>query len=171
VLATRRAARGVVERLSEIWNEPAAVLLDFDGVEAVTSPFLDEVLKAIHAELAHGESSLVAAGGMNDDAYETLKMVLERNSRALTYREDDHYDLVTSVLHLAETYDVAKGFQREFTTPELAAALQLSVTGTNQRLKQLNAAGAVGRVRDPDAEHGKRYLYFAMSAATTVTAP
>jgi hypothetical protein len=166
VLATRRAARAVVERLSGIWAEPAAVLLDFEGVEAVTSPFLDEVLKAIHGELSHGESSLVAAGGMNEDAYETLKMVLDRNRRALTYREDDHYDLVTSVPHLAETYDVAKGFSHKFTTPELAEALNLSVPGTNQRLKQLSEAGAVGRVRDPSAEHGKRYLYFAMSAAT-----
>ena len=167
VLATRRAARQVVAEFSGIWSEPAAILLDFEGVEAVTSPFLDEVLKAIQGELARRESSLVAAGGMNEDAYETLKMVLDRDHRSLTYRENDDYDLVTSVPHLAETYDAAKSIAPFFTTPQLAERLHLSVTGTNQRLKQLGEVGAVGRVPDPEAERGRRYLYFVMPTALT----
>jgi hypothetical protein len=164
VLATRRAARAVVARLEDLCREPVALDLSFADVEAVTSPFLDEILKAVQSEMARHESSLVSASEMNEDAYETLKMVLDRDHRALTYRQEDHYELVTSTPHLAETYEAAKGLGT-FTTPDLAGALDLTVTAANQRLKALSEAGAVGRRPDSQAERGRRYLYFVMPTA------
>jgi DNA-binding MarR family transcriptional regulator len=164
VLATRRAARDVVSHLEGLFDEPVALELSFADVEAVTSPFLDEILKAVQSEMARHESSLVSASEMNEDAYETLKMVLDRDHRALTYRQKDHYELVTSTPHLAETYEAAQGFGT-FTTPDLAGTLGLTVTAANQRLKTLSEAGAVGRRPDANAERGRRYLYFVMPAA------
>ena len=164
VLATRRAARDVIAHLEGLFTGSVALDLDFSGVEAVTSPFLDEILKAVQSEMSRNESSLVSASAMNEDAYETLKMVLDRDHRALTYRQADGYELVTSAPHLAETYEAAKGFVT-FTTPDLAETLGLTVTAANQRLKALGEAGAVGRRPDIDAGRGRRYLYFVLPAA------
>lgn len=138
--------------------------LDFADVEAVTPPFLDELFKELYAELEANEGSLVLARGMNEDVFETTKMVLDRKNRSLVYCNEDNVDLLTEIPNLAETFEAAKALPNPFKAGDLADALKIGISNTNQRLSALSKVGAVSRERDPEAERGLRYLYLIVGA-------
>jgi hypothetical protein len=164
VLATRRAGRDLGHRVQEIWEDGSALDLDFGGVLAVTPPFLDELFRAVRAELDRSEGSVVYASAMNEDVFETAKMVLERDKSALVYLDDGQARLITEDVNLTTTFERAAGMKMPFTAPQLAEGMELTLQNANQRLNALRRVGAVAREKDPDVDRGRRFLYLVASA-------
>lgn len=160
VLATREKGQRVARHLGELVREPAHLLLDLAEVEVVTPPFLDELLGELQRVLQrhrdHGGFAI--AVNLNEDVRETFEMVLERRRHALAYWHEDQLGLLGGNPHLARTLREARQLG-EFTAPELAERLALKLSNANQRLSALQAAGAVSRERDLDAERGIRFRY------------
>jgi hypothetical protein len=163
VLATRQqgaAARALLrERMAD---EPAHLIINFTGVDAVAPPFIDELLEEVYATLRRFRDSgmLLIVFGANEDDRETIKLVLERDDRpGLAYIDKGHAELLSDSPQLVETLRAARQLGRTFTAPQLGEVLNLKLPAVNHRLARLHAAGAIGRRRDDAAERGIRYLY------------
>jgi hypothetical protein len=162
VLATRHAGRLVAAHLSELIQDQPSIVLNFKDVDAVTPPFLDEILRVVRGALStERDQRVVVVTQLDPDVRETLQLVLDSYKVSLAELHDDgRVQLLTSVPHLAETLDAAQDLGTDyFTAPQLAERLALKLPNTNQRLSQLVQAGAVAREPDPTAERGKRYRY------------
>ena len=61
----------------ELFDDRGDVILDFDDVDAVTPPFVQELLDAVQS-VVRDDGSAVVTANMNEDVAETLAMVLER---------------------------------------------------------------------------------------------
>jgi hypothetical protein len=164
VLATRRAGRDLAHDLQDRWQGAFAVDLDFEGVVAVTPPFLDELFKAIRSELDSHDGSVVYASNMNEDVHETAKMILGRDRSALVYLHEGEVALITEDEMLADTFTRAVSMQMPFTAPDLAEGLDLTLQNANSRLNTLRRFGAVARRKDPAVQRGRRFLYLAASS-------
>jgi DNA-binding MarR family transcriptional regulator len=167
VLVTRNAGRQVAAHLGELFHGDTSLVLDFAGVEAVTPPFLDELLRLLRAEMAaEREGRVVVLTNLVEDVRETIELVLARHKLSLAELREARVHLLTSVPYLAETLEAAQALGTPyFTAPQLATRLALKLPNANQRLGQLVQAGAIARERDPDAERGKRYRYRAAPQA------
>jgi hypothetical protein len=160
VLATRNVGRKVAAHLRDRLETGDDIVLSFRGVEAVTPPFLDEVLRTLQPVLAGSdERPAVVTSGMNADVKETIGFVAERNKLALAELKNQRLELLGADQFLRETLDAAQQLGQSFTAPELAAKLSLTLPNVNQRLGALTASGVVARRRDPTAKRGKRYVY------------
>jgi DNA-binding transcriptional ArsR family regulator len=162
VLATRDRGRALADRLRTLAEEPGDIILDFEGVEAATPPFLQEVIDALH-DVIYRESDtgrIVFAVNMNDDLAESMTFVLNRRKAALLYRSGDILELLGESSQLAETLRQAQQL-RSFTAPELAEKLAINPSTANKRLEKLLEAGAVRRERDTEATRGIRHIYHA----------
>jgi DNA-binding MarR family transcriptional regulator len=161
VLATRDQGRRVAANIRESTEEAVHLLVDFEGVEVVAPPFVDELLNELYrvVQRHRDEGVIVVALNIDDDNLETLKMVIGATERpGLAVKEDDGVFLATQSPHLAETLERAQEL-RIFTAPKLAEVMELKLPNLNQRLARLVEAGALARRRDKEAAHGKRYLY------------
>lgn len=163
VLASRRRGRDVAEHLRELGDEPTDIILDFQGVEASTPPFLQELLDAVQAIIGRDPDwgRLVIAANLNEDIAETLALVLERRKATLAYRVGDQVELLKAAPHLAETLREAQKL-KSFTVNDLAEQLDLKPTAVHQRLRALLASGAVAR-EEGDAHHGRSHRYRAVT--------
>lgn len=164
VLASRRRGREVAEHLRELADDQVDVILDFDGVEASTPPFLQELLDAVQGVIGRDPDwgRLVVAANLNEDIAETLALVLERRKTTLAYRVGDQVELLKAAPHLAETLREAQKL-RSFTVNDLAEQLDLKPTAVHQRLRALLASGAVAR-EDGEAHHGRGHRYRAATS-------
>jgi hypothetical protein len=165
VLATRDQGRRVATMIRERTDDAVPVVVDFEDVEVVAPPFLDELLNELYrvVQRHRNEGVVVVALNIDDDNLETLRMVIGSAERpGLAVKEDDGVYLATQTPHLAETLAKAQEL-RVFTAPKLAEAMDLKLPNVNQRLARLVEAGALARRRDLEAVHGKRYLYLAPS--------
>ncbi len=172
VLATRNVGRKVAAHLRELIESQPSIVLNFLDVEAVTPPFLDEILRVVRAEFAvERDGRVIVVTNLDDDVRETLQLLLDRHRLSLAELRGGRVELLTSVPYLAETLQAAQDLGTEyFTAPQLAQRLALKLPNTNQRLGQLVQAGAVARQRDPDAERGKRYRYSTPQADALIPA-
>lgn len=161
VLATRNVGDKVAAHLSRLIKQQPSFVLNFKGVEAVTPPFLDELLRVVRGALStEHEGRVIVVTQLDDDVRETLQLVLERYKLSLAELRDGRVELLTSTPHLADTLAAAQDLGTEyFTAPQLAERLALKLPNANQRLGQLVQAGAIAREPDPSAEHGRRYRY------------
>lgn len=159
VLANRRRGREVAGHLRELAESRQDIVLDFDEVDAVTPPFVQELLDAVQSAV-RDDGRLVVAANMNDDVEETLSFVLERRKATLAHRRGEEVELINEVApHLGDLLREAQGLRRPFTVSELAEQLGVPENTLNGRLKPLLAFGAAARERDADAPRGIRYLY------------
>jgi hypothetical protein len=160
VLSTRDRGRETSEQLVRIADRPGDVILDFEGVEVATPPFLQELTNGIQSIIqTHPDTGrIVVVANMNDDLYETFGFVLARRKRALAYRRGERVELLEGKPHLAQTLDEAQRL-RSFTAPQLAARLKIKDDTASQRLRKLLETGAVVRELDTDARQGVRHLY------------
>lgn len=162
LLATRDRGRELADRLRILTEEPGDIILDFEGVEAATPPFLQEVIDALHDVIyrASDTGRIVFAANLNDDLAETMAFVLNRRKTALLYRSGKMLELLGESAHLAETLAQAQKL-KSFTAPELAERLDIRPSTANKRLEKLLEAGAVRRERDSSAPRGIRHIYHA----------
>lgn len=162
ILATRHAGREVAAHLSVLIQDQPSIVLNFKDVDAVTPPFLDEILRVVRGALStERDRRVVVVTELDADVRETLQLVLDSYKLSLAeLRDDGRVQLLTSIPHLAETLDAAQDLGTDyFTAPQLAERLALKLPNTNQRLNQLVQAGAISREPDPTAGRGKRYRY------------
>ncbi len=139
-------------------------MLDFGGVEVVSPVFAQELLGAVSELLDRTDGGrLVVASCLNEDVADALLLVLERRKRTLAYQHGDEIELLADSPHLIGTLREAQRLG-EFTVQRLSQELQLKDSAVSQRLRALQAAGAVARDRDPAAQHGKRHLYRAATS-------
>jgi DNA-binding transcriptional ArsR family regulator len=163
VLANRGRGREVAERLRVLSEERHDLILDFEGVEAVTPPFIQELLGAIQFVGARQGGRLVLATNMNEDVAETFVLVLERRKQTLAYRRGDTVELLNELApHLAEILREAQRLRR-FTVTELAEQLDVKPNTLHGRLRPLLESGAIARERDADAQRGIRHRYRVVS--------
>ena len=159
VLATRRRGRQAAERFRELSDQHHDLILDFRDVEAVTPPFAEELLVAVHSVADGKEGRLVVATNMNEDVAETLTLVLERRKQTLAYRHGDTVELLNELApHLTEILREAQRL-RHFTVTELAERLKIEPNTLHGRLRRLLESGVVARERDADARRGIRHRY------------
>lgn len=162
ILATRDSGRVVAAAISEHTDEPVSFILDFADLGAVGPPALDEILTALEAHLRrHRDNNVtVLAMHLEEPNRATLELVVENGPwPGIAHRSGKGIELLGARPQLIETLEAAKALG-PFTAPQLAEHLDLKLPNTNQRLKLLLQAGAVGRVPDNSAEHGTRYEYF-----------
>lgn len=158
VLATRPKGRKAGAEAAESLSSSGRLLLNFHGVEVASPPFLDEVLKAVRAELLSGEKRWLLVTGCNEDVQESLEMVLQRHKMALGSLDGSQVELLGGTPQLKETLRAAQEMQ-EFTAPDLAEHLRLKLPALHQRLNALLEAGVLAKQNDPTATRGKRGMY------------
>src|SRR4051794_40024541 len=98
ILATRGQGVKARELLRDRMEEPATLILNFTGVDAVAPPFLDELLEELYATLRrHRDVGMLALVlGANEDDRETMKMVLEMEQwPGLAYVDGRSVDLLS----------------------------------------------------------------------------
>jgi DNA-binding MarR family transcriptional regulator len=164
VLANRRRGREAADRLRDLAQGGQDIVLDFEGVEAVTPPFVQELLDAMQAVLAGDRDSgrLAIVANPNEDVIETFSLVLERRKKTLAYRIGDRTELLYETApHLLELLREAQKL-RTFTASDLADRLDVRPNTVHQRLKPLLESGAIGRERDREAKRGVRHVYRAV---------
>jgi DNA-binding MarR family transcriptional regulator len=167
ILSTRERGKRLAAQLRAIADEPGDIILDFNGVEAATPPFLQEVIDAIHGVVlqslqSHNAGRILLAANMNEDLAETMSFVLNRRKQTLLYRVGKQLELLGETPHLAETLREAQAL-KSFTAPELAQKLDIEPSTVNKRLEKLLEAGAVRRERDATARRGVRHVYHVAS--------
>jgi len=159
VLASRDTGRTIGAALADALRE-SSLLLDFTGVEVVTPPFLDEVLRAVHGSLSRQEPTRVLiVSGLNEDVRETLAIVLERAHMMLGSLDEDQLELLGGPEHLRTTLTEAASLGHPFDAPAIAERLKLKLPNVNARLTALVKAGVLVRERDPHAGRGIKYTY------------
>lgn len=163
VLANRRRGREVAERLRDLSERHQDLILDFEDVEAVTPPFIQELLGAIQSVADREDGRLVLATNMNEDVVETFALVLERRKQTLAYRRGDSVELLNKLApHLVEILREAQHLRR-FTVTDLAEKLEVKLNTLHGRLKPLLESGAIARERDAEAQRGIRHRYRVVS--------
>lgn len=164
VLASRRRGREAAEQLRELSEQqPSDLILDFKDVEAVTPPFLQELLDAVQSTISRGDHGrLVVVANLNDDVAETLALVLERRKQTLAFRRGNSVELLKPDNHLVETLREAQSLKR-FTAGDLAERLEINTTAAHQRLQPLLAAGVVARDFGAPAKGRRSRVFRAVS--------
>lgn len=161
ILTSRESGRAVADAVRLHTEDPKSFILDFDGVDAIGPLALDEVLTAVghHLRLHRDDNVTALVTNLTEANRAILEMVLERGSwPGLAHRTHGQTELLGARPQLQETLRAVQELG-PFTAPELADRLEMKLPNTNQRLKLLLQAGAVGRVRDETAEHGTRFAY------------
>jgi len=160
VLSTRTRGRRSADQLRAVADEPGDLIVDFEGVEVASPPFLQEIVDAaqaiVHRDKATGRIVLFAR--MNADVGETMSYVVAKRKLTVAYREGDQIELLEGKPHLVQTLRAAQQL-RSFTAPELATELKIENDTATQRLRKLLKTGALVREPDPEARQGIRHLY------------
>jgi DNA-binding MarR family transcriptional regulator len=168
VLGTRTLGREVAERLRErVGDGRADLFVDFTGVQVASSPFLDEVARALRAWNVDHPDRFVVLINLNEDVEDTLTLVLERLNMMLVTSEKGTLKLIGGKAHLTTTLKAAQELE-VFTAAELAAQLELKLPNLHQRLITLQEAGAV--VRTPVAGKLQRPVVFQTPSADELAA-
>jgi DNA-binding MarR family transcriptional regulator len=158
VLATRPKGREAGRAVADQFAKSAGLLLSFNAIDVASPPFLDEVVRALRAQLTADTEGWLLVTGTNEDVRESLELVLERHKLALAALDGEQVALLGGSAHLADTLAEAQRMGT-FTAPDLADRLRLKLPALHQRLNALLDAGALERTADSSARHGKRGLY------------
>jgi hypothetical protein len=161
-LAFRSRAREVRQDLEElIANERAdTLIIDFEGVEAMTISFTDEFLGKFQSGTDRTHDGMtVMVTGLNEETQEAIQIALERRKTFVAADIEGAPRLLGGEEFLSETYRVCRELG-EFRAADLAARLGITPQNANNRLTRLIAAGAVQRVRSSGLDRGgKEFAY------------
>jgi STAS-like domain of unknown function (DUF4325) len=165
-LATRDAgatANNLLEDVARHQPPNSCIVIDFDGVKAMTFSFADEFIGRFLASRTTEDLSPfgVVVTGLDGDTPETLRLVLQRRSQVIVERTDTGSELLTDDDLLSTSYEVALDLG-EFRAIELADRLAITPSNANNRLKRLTSCGAVLRTRISSERGGKEFVYRAV---------
>ena len=159
VLGTRSLGVEIARDLRE--SDPArpGLIVDFQGIRVASSPVLDEIAITLRSLIADHPERFVLLANLNEDLADTLGLVVDRRGIVLTtVGPKGKLETIGGSRQLDETLAAAEELGT-FTAPELAERLELKLPNLHQRLKQLEAAGALTRADDPSAQRGKRLVF------------
>jgi hypothetical protein len=158
-LGTRALGAEIAAELRSADPRSGTLTVDFEGIRIASSPVLDEIAITLRALIRDFPERHVLLTHLNDDLKDTLELVVRRRDIALTVFEDDgNLRLIGGSKQLNETLAAAEKLGA-FTAPQLAERLKVKLPNLHQRLKQLEAAGALTEADDPTAERGRRLLF------------
>lgn len=160
-LSTREAGEKAAEEFARLTRTPGDVILDFEGVDAATPPFLQEILHAVSKLISENQDTgrIVLAANFNEDLAATMRYVATNAKRGVVYVHGGKLDLMKERPHLAEVLQEAQHLKPFFTAPELAEKLDIKPNAATQRLRTLIEIGGAVRAPDPTAERGVRHVY------------
>ncbi len=159
VLGTRSLGTEIARALRE--SDPArpGLIVDFQDIRVASSPVLDEIAITLRSLITDHPDRFVLLANLNEDLLDTLELVVKRRDIILaTLGPSGELETVGGSHQLDETLAAAEELGT-FTAPELAGRLELKLPNLHQRLKQLEAAGALTRSDDPSAQRGRRLLF------------
>ncbi len=170
VLGTRSLGTKIARELRESDSTRPGLIVDFSDIRVASSPVLDEIAIAMRSLASDHAYDYVLLANLNEDLLDTLELVVKRRDIVLTaLGQDGTLETVGGSHQLEETLAAAEELGT-FTAPELAERLELKLPNLHQRLKQLEAAGALSRSDDPSAERGRRLLFAAPPESQTAGA-
>lgn len=161
--AIRTLGREARDRLEDLLASRAVtdLTIDFAGVEAMSFSFVDEFLGKFVTSYNFATNDLaVKVAGLNDDNLYAVKVCLERRETQAVALVDDRLELVGFVnAVLTKTFDQAAELGT-FKANDIAAALSLTPSNANNRLKKLTLIGALRKAQTPDPTRGgKEFVY------------
>lgn len=168
--ATRSVAAELRISLSEALaqvRDDGLLEVDFDGVEALTVSFADELVAKLAAERrAYGPEDLfLLISSATEEVAETIEVALERRGLFIVHKtREGSSELLAAPDHLKQTFSVAVELGR-FNARELADRMGLKPPAANNRIKALAEAGALVRAREAPARGGRQYSYQVAMAA------
>jgi hypothetical protein len=152
-------ARWDIERRLATSCDDEALVMDFEGVRAVTVPFVEECVGKLLAgrAISYYDDHPVLAINANDDVRDTVAVALANRRLALLHASGPPMllggdDILNSTLRVAWP-------MQHFTANEVADRLGISAQAANNRLKALVARGALHRALTVPAGGGKEFAY------------
>lgn len=174
-LTTRDLAKRTLRDLQDQTPEDVnTVIIDFNGVVAMTISFADEFLGEYFNTLAGRDTlpSAVALTGLHEELRETIAICLERRDLTAVEAQYDGLTLLAASNVIAETFELAQRLAREvgyFTAVNVASQLSISAPNANNRLKKLVGARALIRQQGVAERGGKEFSYALPHLQATVT--
>jgi hypothetical protein len=163
VLASREdavTARGDIERRVADLSNPTAVVLDFEGVRAITTTFADECIARLLGSRLAGfdEDHPLLVVRATDEVRHTLDTTLRARRLLLLVLGPNGPEVLGGDELLTQTMATAFALRR-FSVLELAEQLNLTPQAANNRLSYLVRAGALARARVVPARGGREFVY------------
>lgn len=174
VLASRDTAvtaRSGIEREIAAQRPGEPIVLDFDGVAAISVTFADECVgRLLSSRLAgYDEDHPILALNANEGVRDTLDAALRARRLALLSFGDHGPELLGGDEVLLDTLMEAVRLQR-FTVGEIAQRLQLTPQAANNRLAHLVRSGALSRARIIPSRGGREFRYEVPAAPDRIRA-
>jgi hypothetical protein len=162
VLDTRSGGaqtRWEIERAIASSGEGDALVLDFEGVRAITVPFAEECIGWLLAgrTMSHYDNHPVLAVNANEDVRRTLTVTLANQRLALLHATEPP-ELLGGDEVLNNTLAIAWKLQR-FSASQIASRLAVTPQAANNRLKALVSRGALTRTLVIPPGGGKEFVY------------
>jgi hypothetical protein len=163
VLASRETAvkaRLQIEQQIATEFEPTAVVLNFQGVRAVTTTFVDECIARLIASRLAGfdQDHPLLVVNADDEVRHTVDTTLRARRLLVLALGSEGPEVLGGDEFLSQTMGVAFDLRR-FSVLELAARLSLTPQAANNRLSYLVRSGALARARVIPSRGGKEFVY------------
>jgi hypothetical protein len=174
-LTTRDLGRRTLRDLQDKTSGGAdTVVIDFDGVIAMTISFADEFLGEYYSTLAGRDTlpAVVALTGLHEELRETVAICLERRDLIAVEAQHGTSTLLAASNVITETFELAQELARKvgvFTAMNVASQLNISAPNANNRLKKLVSARALIRQQGVAERGGKEFLYVLPNLQTAAT--
>lgn len=164
-LTTRDLAKRTLRDLQdETLGSAETVIIDFDGVVAMTISFADEFLGEYYSALASRDTlpAVVALTGLHEELRETIDICLQRRDLIAAEEQLGTITLLAASNVITETFELAQKLARKagsFTAMNVASQLNISAPNANNRLKKLVGARALIRQQGVAERGGKEFSY------------
>ncbi|MBL7261580.1 STAS-like domain-containing protein [Paractinoplanes lichenicola] len=164
-LTTRDLAKRTLRDLQDETPENTeTVIIDFDGVVAMTISFADEFLGEYYSALAGRDAlpAVVALTGLHEELRETIDICLQRRDLIAAEERLGAVTLLAASNVITETFELAQELARRvgaFTAMNAASQLNISAPNANNRLKKLVSARALIRQHGVAERGGKEFTY------------
>ncbi len=164
-LTTRDLAKRTLRDLQDQTPGGAdTVIINFDGVVAMTISFADEFLGEYYSTLAGRDTlpAVVALTGLHEELRETVEICLQRRDLIAAETQQGTLTLLAASNVIVETFQLAQKLAHEvgaFTAMNVASQLNVSAPNANNRLKKLVGARALIRQQGVAERGGKEFSY------------
>lgn len=150
------------EALSKL-PEDGVLLLDFEGIVAISPSCADEFLGKLYSSITAGEHGdrAIFLRRFTSDHQEVLEPILKRREVVAAKLSGGGIRLVGAPAHLEDTLLTARRLKR-FRASELASRLGLTISAMDNRLAKLWRSHLVRRESVAAPHGGREYSYTAV---------
>jgi len=153
-------ARAALERELGATSSEEPVGVDFRGVRAMSVPFAEGFFVPLLGGWLTGyyDEQPIVVWGVDEDVAGTVDAVLRLRNMSVLAVQKDQAALLGGEEALEQTALLAYELG-EFSAPELAERLGITVQAANNRLKELVQRGTLARVAGIAPSGGRQYVY------------